>query len=46
MCERPNLIELVRPQVDMDTVGVEQRRLVGENWVDILYQGAEKVRAY
>lgn len=45
-CERPGLIELSRPQQDMDATGVEQRKLVNENWADLLYHGAKKTRAY
>ncbi|MGB1009558.1 MAG: phytanoyl-CoA dioxygenase family protein [Thiolinea sp.] len=45
-CEHPDMIELTRPSGDMDTVGIEQRRLVNENWANILYHGAEKARAY
>jgi len=42
----PDLIEQQRPQNDMDDAGIEQRRLVNANFSDILYRGADKVRAY
>jgi non-heme Fe2+,alpha-ketoglutarate-dependent halogenase len=37
---------LQRPRFDMDPEGVEWRRLVNDNWASILYQGADKKRAY
>ncbi|OED34877.1 phytanoyl-CoA dioxygenase [Chromatiales bacterium (ex Bugula neritina AB1)] len=45
-CEHPNKTELARPQSNMDPKAVEQRRLANDNWADILYRGADKVRAY
>ena len=39
-------IALQRPRFDMDPEGVERRRLVNDNWASILYQGADKKRAY
>jgi len=39
-------IALQRPCFDMDPEGVERRRLVNDNWASILYQGADKKRAY
>ena len=40
------MIELHRPKSDMNEVAIQQRDLVNKNWANILYQGAEKVRAY
>lgn len=37
---------LERPQYDMDPIGVSNRKLVNENWANLLYHGAEKKRAY
>ncbi len=34
------------PQADMDTEGMKNRKLANDNWANILYQGAEKKRAY
>ncbi len=45
-CERPDMIALSRPQQDMATTAVAQRHLVNANWANILYHGAERVRAY
>ncbi len=45
-CQHPGEITLSRPRKDMDAAAVEQRRLVNENWANILYHGAEQVRAY
>jgi non-heme Fe2+,alpha-ketoglutarate-dependent halogenase len=39
-------ISLQRPCFDMDPQGVERRRLVNDNWANILYQGADQKRAY
>ncbi len=45
-CNHPDMIELLRPKSDMDETAIKQRNLVNQNWADILYKGAEKVRAY
>ena len=45
-CNHPNMIELQRPKNDMDQAAIEQRRLVNENFSNILYHGAKQVRAY
>ena len=37
---------LSRPKTDMDAEGVAYRKLVNDNWANILYQGAEQKRAY
>jgi len=37
---------LMRPQADMDAEAVRNRNLANDNWANILYQGAEKKRAY
>lgn len=37
---------LTRPKADMDAEGVANRKLVNDNWANILYQGAEQKRAY
>ncbi len=44
--QRENNIALSRPQCDMDPTGVLNRKRVNDNWANILYQGAEKQRAY
>ena len=41
-----NTPRLQRPQSDMDTDAVRNRNLANDNWANILYQGAEKKRAY
>ena len=43
---RNDSISLSRPSVDLDSAGVENRRLVNENWADILYHGASQKRKY
>jgi non-haem Fe2+, alpha-ketoglutarate-dependent halogenase len=43
---RNDSISLSRPSVDLDFTGVENRRLVNENWADILYHGASQKRKY
>ena len=43
---RHNSMSLSRPQGDMDPTGVLNRKRVNDNWANILYQGAEKQRAY
>ena len=43
---RNDSISLSRPSVDLDSTGVENRRLVNENWADILYHGASQKRKY
>jgi len=45
-CAQADFIELKRPAADMDSTGVDERNKVNQNWADILYQGAEKKRAY
>ena len=45
-CSHPDMIELQRPQKDMDEGAIEQRELANENWAELLYQGADKKRAY
>lgn len=45
-CEHPEMITLTRPKADMDAQGIEQRQRVSENWANILYHGAQRVRAY
>ncbi|MGB5328569.1 MAG: phytanoyl-CoA dioxygenase family protein [Gammaproteobacteria bacterium] len=45
-CAQPDFIELKRPAVDMDSMSVGERDKANRNWADILYQGAEKKRAY
>ena len=37
---------LTRPQADMEAEGIKNRNLANDNWARILYQGAEKKRAY
>ena len=37
---------LTRPHADMDSEGIRNRKLANDNWANILYQGAEKKRAY
>jgi non-heme Fe2+,alpha-ketoglutarate-dependent halogenase len=44
--KRENSIALHRPQFDMDPRGVAERKLVNENWANILYQGADQKRDY
>ena len=39
-------IELQSPQSDMDAAGIASRARVNDNWATILYEGAEKKRAY
>ena len=43
---REDSVLLSRPESDLDPVGVENRKRVNENWANILYQGADKKRAY
>ena len=43
---RNDSISLSRPSFDLDFTGVENRRLVNENWADILYHGASQKRKY
>jgi hypothetical protein len=43
---QPGFIELKRPTADMDSTGSGERRKANQNWANILYQGAEKKRAY
>ena len=45
-CAQADFTELKRPAADMDSTGVGERDKVNRNWADILYQGAEKKRAY
>jgi len=45
-CAQPDFIELKRPVADMDSTGVGERNKANQNWASILYQGAEKKRAY
>ena len=45
-CWQSDFIELKRPDADMDEVGVGERDKANRNWASILYQGAEKKRAY
>jgi hypothetical protein len=45
-CVQPDFIELKRPTADMDSTGSGERRKANQNWANILYQGAEKKRAY
>lgn len=35
-----------RPTGDMESVGIANRKRANDNWANILYQGAEKKRAY
>lgn len=44
--QRQDSIALNRPKFDMDPEGVANRKLANDNWAEILYQGAEKKRAY
>jgi len=39
-------IALQRPKFDMDPRGLADRKLVNRNWANILYRGADKIRAY
>lgn len=41
-----NTPRLTRPKVDMDADSIANRKRANDNWADILYQGAEKKRAY
>jgi len=41
-----NAISLRRPTRDMEPESVKQRNVVNEHWVNILYQGASKIRLY
>jgi non-heme Fe2+,alpha-ketoglutarate-dependent halogenase len=43
---RDNNIALRRPISDMTSEAVDSRKRVNDNWANILYQGAEKKRAY
>lgn len=43
---RENNISLQRPTSNMNPEAVENRKRVNDNWANILYQGAEKKRAY
>jgi non-heme Fe2+,alpha-ketoglutarate-dependent halogenase len=43
---RDNNIALRRPTSDMTSEAVDSRKRVNDNWAKILYQGAEKKRAY
>ncbi len=43
---RENSVQLTRPRFDMDPQGVATRKLVNENFADILYHGAKQRRAY
>ncbi|MEM7206424.1 MAG: phytanoyl-CoA dioxygenase family protein [Pseudomonadota bacterium] len=43
---RKNSVSMQRPKFDLDPVGVANRKKVNDNWADILYQGADKKRAY
>jgi len=43
---QPGFIELKRPTADMDSTGSGERHKANQNWANILYQGAEKKRAY
>lgn len=45
-CWQADFIELKRPAADMDAAAVVERDKANGNWADILYQGAEKKRAY
>lgn len=45
-CMQADFIELKRPAADIDSTGVGERDKANRNWADILYQGAEKKRAY
>jgi non-heme Fe2+,alpha-ketoglutarate-dependent halogenase len=39
-------IALHRPRFDMDPRGVTDRKLANQNWENILYRGADRIRAY
>ena len=41
-----DFIELKRPAGDMDPQAVDERHKANQNWADILYQGADRKRAY
>ncbi|MFT5111313.1 MAG: non-heme Fe2+,alpha-ketoglutarate-dependent halogenase [Parasphingorhabdus sp.] len=43
---RDDSVNLPRPQYDMDPISNEGRRLVNENWSEILYSGSQQKRAY
>lgn len=45
-CEHGEMIELQRPQYDAEPTAVAQRQKVNENFSQILYHGAQQVRAY
>lgn len=45
-CSHPDMIELERPQNDMDEAAIVQRDLANQNWADLLYQGAQQKRAF
>ena len=45
-CVQSGFIELKRPASDMDSTGVGERNKANQNWANILYQGAQKKRAY
>ena len=45
-CDNTDMIELSRPDNDMDAAAEEQRNRVNENLADILYKGAQQVREY
>ena len=45
-CAQPDFIELKRPATDMDSAGAGERSKANQNWANILYQGAQKKRAY
>ena len=39
-------VTLHRPQFDLDPRGVAERKMANDNFAEILYEGAEKTRAY
>ena len=43
---RTDSVDLGRPKYDMDPEGVSTRRMVNQNFADILYHGAEQRRGY
>ncbi|MFT5502861.1 MAG: non-heme Fe2+,alpha-ketoglutarate-dependent halogenase [Gammaproteobacteria bacterium] len=44
--QHPDMITLKRPESDMSASGIAERDKVNQNWVNILYNGAEKKRAF
>ena len=45
-CMQADLVELERPQADMDAAAAGTRARANRNWADILYHGASRKRSY